>query len=66
MVGAADNYLHEAALAHQPPSKTCYAPEGDGKRLQSLGVHEHWNNPAQKQYSRNLGTGAGIELVKNA
>ncbi len=65
MVGAADNYLHEAALAHQPPSKTCYAPDGDGKRLQSLGVHEHWNNPALKQYSRNLGTEAGIELMKN-
>ena len=28
-----------------------------------LGVHEHWNNPVDKQYSRNLGTGNGIELV---
>jgi len=26
-------------------------------------VHEHWNNPVDKQYSRNLGTGDGIELV---
>jgi len=26
-------------------------------------VHEHWNNPIDKQYSRNLGTGPGIELV---
>jgi hypothetical protein len=26
-------------------------------------VHEHWNNPIDKQYSRNLGTGQGIELV---
>jgi hypothetical protein len=28
-----------------------------------LGVHEHWNNPVDRQYSRNLGTGQGIELV---
>lgn len=63
MVGAVDNYLHEAALAHQPPSRTAYAPEGRDQRLGSLGVHEHWNNPEQKQYSRNLGTGPGIELV---
>lgn len=64
MVGAVDNYLHEAALAHQPPSATRYVPAGDGKALASLGVHEHWNNPEKKQYSRNLGTGQGIELVK--
>jgi hypothetical protein len=25
-------------------------------------VHEHWNNVQDKQYSRNLGTGSGIEL----
>ncbi|MBN2105488.1 hypothetical protein JW835_15725, partial [bacterium] len=37
--------------------------EGDGTRLSSLGVHEHWNNAADKQYSRNLGTGEGIELI---
>ncbi len=64
MVGAVDNYLHEAALAHRPPSGTRYAPDGSGNTLESLGVHEHWNNPTDKQYSRNLGTGAGIELVK--
>jgi hypothetical protein len=58
-----DNYLHEAALADNPPSGTFYDPEGDGTRLGSLGVHEHWNNPVDKQYSRNLGTGDGIELV---
>jgi hypothetical protein len=66
MFGAVDNYLHEAALAHRAPSKTRYAPDGDGKKLTSLGVHEHWNNPEKKQYSRNLGTGPGIELVRNA
>jgi len=63
MVGAVDNYLHEAALAHQPPSGIRYDPEGDGTPLESLGVHEHWNSPEKRQYSRNLGTGQGIELV---
>jgi hypothetical protein len=63
MVGAADNYLHEAALAQRPPSGTRYDPEGNGTPLASLGVHEHWNNPEKRQYSRNLGTGQGIELV---
>ena len=64
-----DDYLHEAALAHNPPSGTFYDPHhpiGHPKatRLASLGVHEHWNNPRDKQYSRNLGSGKGIELVK--
>jgi hypothetical protein len=59
----ADNYLHEAALADDPPSGTFYDPEDDGTGLTSLGVHEHWNNPLDKQYSRNLGTGSGIELI---
>ena len=58
-----DNYLHEAALANNPPSRSVYDPDGDGKRLESLGVHEHWNNATDKKYSRNLGTGEGIELV---
>jgi hypothetical protein len=58
----ADNYLHEAALADNPPSGTVYKP--DGVKLSSLGVHEHWNNPAEKKYSRNLGTENGIELIQ--
>jgi uncharacterized protein (DUF362 family) len=60
-----DDYLREAALAHSPPSGTFYDPDHAApvKRLASLGVHEHWNNPQQKKYSRNLGTGQGIELV---
>lgn len=61
--GGAQDYLHEAALAHDPPSGTFYDPEGDGTAMASLGVHEHWNNPVDKQYSRNLGTAAGIELI---
>ena len=57
-----DHYLHEAALADNPPSGAVYQP--DGVRLSSLGVHEHWNNPIDKQYSRNLSTkGTGIELL---
>lgn len=60
-----DDYLHEAALASQPPSGTFYDPDHatPTKRLPSLGVHEHWNNPVERKYSRNLGTGAGIELI---
>ena len=61
--GSMDNYLHEAALAGNPPSGTVYDPEGDGTPLTSLGTHEHWNNATDKQYSRNLETGDGIELV---
>jgi hypothetical protein len=60
-----DAYLHEAALADNPPSGTFYDPdhEGDVNRLGSLGVHEHWNDPVNRQYSRNLGSGDGIELI---
>jgi parallel beta-helix repeat protein len=63
VTGYPENYLHEMAQADNPPSGTFYDPEGDGVRLQSMGVHEHWNNPVDRQYSRNLGTGDGIELV---
>jgi Domain of unknown function (DUF362) len=58
-----DAVLHEAAQAGHPPSGVVYAPNGDGARLKSLGVHEHWNNPIERKYSRNLGTGNGIELI---
>jgi hypothetical protein len=60
-----DDYLHEAAMADNPPSGTFYDPDhaGNVKRLPSLGMHEHWNNPTEKKYSRNLGTGKGIELI---
>lgn len=59
------DYLHEAALANEAPSGTCYDPERDGACMDSLGTHEHWNNPTDKQYSRNLDleNGLGIELV---
>ena len=63
VTGNPDNYLHEAALADKPPSGTTYDPEKDGTVLKGLGVHEHWNNPKDKKYSRNLGTGNGIVLL---
>ena len=60
------DYLVEAALANDPPSGTFYDPDHKGNvvRLASLGVYEHWNNPTDRRYSRNLGTDRGIELVK--
>ncbi len=66
VVDAVDNYLHEAALADDPCSGTFYNPEDDGVGLESLGVHEHWNNATDKHYSRNLHTGCGIELICSA
>jgi hypothetical protein len=65
-MSGADDYLHEAALADNPPSGTFYDPDHavNTTRLASLGVHEHWNNLQDKQYSRNLGKGEGIELVR--
>jgi hypothetical protein len=60
-----DDYLHEAALANNPPSGTFYDPNHTAKtqRLASLGVHEHWNNVKDRKYSRNFGGSEGIELV---
>jgi hypothetical protein len=64
-MSGADDYLREAALADNPPSGTFYDPNHptNTTRLASLGVHERWNNPTDKQYSRNLGKKEGIELV---
>jgi hypothetical protein len=58
-----DHAMEEMALANNPPSGTVYDPERDGSRLTSLGTTEHWNNSMDKQYSRNLNTGKGIELI---
>ena len=63
-IANADNYLREAALANDPPSKTLYDPERDGIRCGSLGVFEHWTNGTEKKYSRNLGRAHGIELFQ--
>lgn len=61
-----ENYLHEAAQVGQPPSGTVYNPTFESTYYppQSLGVHEHWDSAETKQYSRNLGSGEGIELAK--
>jgi hypothetical protein len=61
---AVDDYLHQAADKANWPKGVTYDPEGDGTPIPaSLGVHEHWNNSTDKQYTRNLGTGNGIELI---
>jgi hypothetical protein len=62
-MGAVDDYLHQAADSVFWPEGIIYDPEGDGTPIGSLGVHEHWNNAAEKQYSRNMGYDVGIELV---
>jgi hypothetical protein len=62
-VNGVDDYMHQAADPANWPKGIFYDPDNSGKPLTSLGVHEHWNNPIDKQYSRNLGTGNGIELV---
>ncbi|HEX2919607.1 MAG TPA: DUF362 domain-containing protein [Bacteroidales bacterium] len=58
-----DDYIHQAADSKNWPDGITYDPDGSGKPIPSLGVHEHWNNENDKQYSRNLGNGKGIELV---
>jgi uncharacterized protein (DUF362 family) len=59
-----ENYLHEAAQAGAPDSLTTYCPDGEGYKITSLGVHEHWDDVLTRQYSRNRGDGEGIELVQ--
>jgi hypothetical protein len=63
MAGTSD-YLFQAADPNNWAPGVTYDPEGDGSPIGSLGVYEHWNNADDKQYTRNLGTGDGIELVK--
>ncbi len=55
-----DNYLKEAAKGYND-RLGAYRP--DGQKCGSLGVFEHWNNPIDKKYSRNMGKGKGIELI---
>jgi hypothetical protein len=62
-VNGVDDYLHQAADPINWPKGIIYDPDHSGKPLGSLGVHEHWNNADQKQYSRNMGTANGIDLV---
>jgi hypothetical protein len=59
----ADDYLQEMALPDHPPSGTKYMQAG--KPITSLGVFEHWDSDATRQYSRNRDPqgGRGIELI---
>jgi len=59
-----DDYLHQAADSSRWAEGIVYDPDNDGILIPSLGVHEHWNDSILKQYTRNLGTGYGIELIK--
>jgi hypothetical protein len=59
-----DDYLHQAASSDWWPEGITYDPDNTGSAIGSLGVHEHWNNTTDMEYSRNLVTGEGIELVK--
>jgi hypothetical protein len=59
-----DDYLHQAADSLNWPSGIKYDPDSNGVHIASLGVHEHWNDGVNRQYSRDLRTGNGIELLK--
>jgi hypothetical protein len=60
---AVDDHLHQAAEKANWPAEITYDPENDGIAITSLGVHEHWNNNNDKQYSKNLfSNGTGIDL----
>ncbi len=62
-INGVDDYMHQAANPANWPEGIIYDPNNTGTPVPVLGVHEHWNNPIDKQYTRNLGTGNGIELV---
>ena len=62
-IDGADDHILQAADSSYWPKGIRYDPENDGTIISSLGVCEHWNNPIDKRYSRNLGTGSGIELL---
>ncbi|NQT27222.1 DUF362 domain-containing protein [candidate division KSB1 bacterium] len=61
---AIDDYLHQAASSEDWPEGITYDPDNSGTPISSQGVHEHWNNETDMEYSRNLGSGDGIELIK--
>ncbi len=58
-----DDYLHQAADSANWPRGVRYDSDHSHSYFASLGVHEHWDNATDMKYSRNLGTGNGIELV---
>ena len=64
MAQGVDDYLHQAASSEFWPQGIIYDPDKSGTKIPSLGIHEHWNNPVDKNYSINLGKKYGIELVR--
>ncbi len=58
-----DDYLHQAADSLNWPAGIKYDPDSNGVHVKSIGVHEHWNDAIDKQYTRNLKTGNGMELL---
>ena len=61
-----EDFLHQAATSDNWPAGLTYDPENDGTPIaSSLGVHEHWNNAIDKMYTKDMGTGNGIELMRN-
>ena len=64
MAQGVDDYLHQAASKENWPKGITYDPDKSGTPIPSLGVHEHWNNPVDKNYLGNMGKSNGIELVK--
>jgi len=65
LVLGVQDYIYQAADPARWPAGIKYDPSTSGHTapVASLGVEEHWNNKTDKQYSRNLGTGSGIELI---
>lgn len=65
LIAGVQDYIHQAADPSNWPAGIAYDPNtpNHSSPVASLGVHEHWNNSEQKQYSRNLGENKGIELV---
>jgi Domain of unknown function (DUF362)/Secretion system C-terminal sorting domain len=61
-----NDYILQAADSVNWPTGIIYNPNNaahTSRGVRSLGVYEHWNNATDKKYSRNLGTGDGIELL---
>jgi len=65
LVSGVQDYIYQAADPVNWPAGIKYDPSSadHSSPVGSLGVEEHWNNSTDKQYSRNLGTGNGIELI---
>lgn len=65
LVNGVQDYIHQAADPANWPAGIYYDPNTSdhSSPVESLGVHEHWNNSIDKKYSRNLGLNEGIELI---